>query len=365
MFTLGVFTHWNVLYEVAVNVLLAAGCVLFLYSILRRTFDRRAMLLCATVIVSMIFFSPIQWENWLWGWQIQWFLSVLGLVVAIWSLSTSTASPVRKTILATIAALVATYSLASGFFVWLVCIPLFFSNRDLRRLLPIWIIAAVVSISTYYVGYIDPSYHPSKILFLTHKIEFIHYLIVYISRPVAWDFSVAPLVASVYLGLSMLVLTYTYFKYRTELFTVLLPWLCLALYALLADASTAISRLGLGVEQAYRNRYITLSNLFLIGLCVVTLRVVELSINHQYGAVSVVARAGGTMVIALLVLLVGFNYAHGITQLRDRSEHLAAAKQCASHAETESDPCLLLLYPNQSVVWKRLNYLRSIHWGGL
>jgi hypothetical protein len=80
MISLAVLTGWDTRYEVATNVILAVASFALLWLLLRRTFAHRTVLAVAAFVVSVIVFSPSQYENWLRGWQIQWFLNLLALM---------------------------------------------------------------------------------------------------------------------------------------------------------------------------------------------------------------------------------------------------------------------------------------------
>lgn len=362
MFALAVATGWNTLYEVAVNVVLAAATFWFLWQVIKATFDSARIRFVAAASVSLVIFSPLQFENWMWGWQIQWFLNVLGLVVAVWALSAwQTKNKWAAFIVAVIAAGVATYSLASGFFVWLVCVPLLWFRKDLRPLLWAWVTAAAVVVGSHYIGYVDPAYHPSKLIFLKEPLNFIMYFLVYAGRPLIVDFLLSVPIFIAYGVVYASALAYLFKKHIRQVTTTLLPWLSIGLYGLLAAGSTSISRLGFGVEQAYSSRYSTLSSLLLIAGIVLLYKIIE----QERAKAGVAVRRAVVVVLSGAMLLVGANYAKGIVQMHERNEHLTKVQTCARMAASADDDCLLFLYPNKEIVWERLQYLRAIHWGGL
>lgn len=365
MFALAWATHWNTYYEVTFSLVLAVISFVFLYKILARTFTNNMLRLGATMAVSLVLFSPMQWENWLWGWQIQWYLNITGLIIAVWALTTwQHKSVLRRVLVAAAAAIVSTYSLASGMFVWLVCLPIFLFNKEVRRLWWLWAVLACASVGVHYIGYVDPAYHPSKKLFLHQPAAFAHYLLVYIARPVVVDFLLSVRIAAVYLGAIVISVLYLLRFHSKQLTTTLLPWLCLGLYAALAAGSTAVSRLGLGVEQAYSSRYTTLSQFLLIAFFVMLFKIIELSLTDKRKLATYV-RYGSVVVLVLLVQATLLNYAKGVYQMQQQHRHLLRVSACAHTATSPKDDCLLYLYPNQPVVWERLEYLRKVHWGGL
>ena len=364
MYGLAVMSHWNTYWEVAASVILAAAGIFFLYKIVCKTIAHNLLRLLALFSISLIFFSPLQQENWLWGWQIQWYLCILGLIVAVWALAAWESSPLKRVIVAALAAAVATYSLASGFFVWIVCLPLLWFIRPLRRWLLLWLGLMITAIGVHYIGDVDPAYHPSKTLFLDQPFQFVKYVVVYLAHPVTIDFAWSYKIAVLYFGGISAVLIYMYRRYREQLVGSLLPWLCLGAYAVFAALSTGMSRLGFGVEQAFSSRYTTLAQFLLIAFVVVLCKMLEPSVTKKsapFGWASKFAVAG----FLVTMLFVGLNAGKGLVQMQLKSDYLQQARQCAHTATSVDDPCLFKLYPNETVVWERLQYIRHIHWGGL
>lgn len=359
MFVLAVATKWNTGVEVAVNFLLAAGSFWFLYLMIRQTLKNELMVWTAAFVVSLILFSPAQYWNWLWGWQIAWFLNVLSVVVALWALSSwQQPKPVMKIIIAVSAAVIGTFSLASGIFIWLVCLPLLWFSKDLRKFIMPWIVLGAMVVGSYFAGYQDASHLPSKFSFLKHPLEFIEYSFVLIARPVVFLLSASIPTALIYLTM-MIGLVWYAVKRMPARRSLFLPWLCLGLYALFAAGSTSVARFSFGVAQAYSSRYITLSSLVLISVCVVLIALATTEEHRSF------PRRLSITALALIVFLVEANWIQGISLMREHHNVLARAQHCARTATSAADPCLSDLYPNPEVLWLRLQYLRSIHWGGL
>jgi hypothetical protein len=355
MLTLAALTHWNTLFEVAINVVLAIGTFCLMAHIAWRSLTSTTARVVAVVGISVMLFSPSQYENWLWGWQIQWFLNVLGLTAAVWALGVWRAKmPVRFTV-AAIAATVATFSLASGFLVWFVCIPLLL-RKQVRPWLWVWLALGVAATAAYYIGYQQPA-DSSGLYFVSHIPQFVAYLLTYLSLPIAFQMKTALLIGGVYVIAALTLVVIAWRRYGQKWLLPLLPWLCIALYGMFGALTTAISRVGFGVDQAYSSRYDTISCLIAIALFVAGIKLWEVAPQ----------RLKRQLVVAGVIfgLLICANYAKGIAGLRERHNWWVEARQCAHSAQNVSDPCLTKLYPNSTIVWPRLEYLRSIHWGGL
>jgi len=363
MFGLALVSHWNVVWEMVASVLLAGACSVLLYKIIARTLAGRRTTLLATFIISVILFSPIQSENWLWGWQIQWYLNLIGLIVAVWALSIWQRAPFYRVLVAAAGAALATYSLGSGFFVWLICLPFFWFVRPLRRWAWLWILVAVAAVGAHYIGYHDPNNSPARNLIIHEPIGFAKYVAVYLAHPLAPLASVSSIIAPLYaVGLGG-ILTYVWLKLRSELSGSLLPWLVLGSYACFAAVSTAVARLGLGVIQAYSSRYTTLSQLLLIMGIVIAFKLLEQK-DVRDGAWQWVRP---TLRVSLVVcgVLVALNYGKGALQMHKSYVYMKRVQQCAHTAASKDDPCLVMLYPSPGAVWPRLEFLRSQHYGGL
>ena len=359
MFALAIPSHWDVRWEMAASLVFAAAAFAFLYLILRQTIASARLRWFAALSVSVIFFSPIQWENWLWGWQLQWYLNILGLIVAVWALSTWKAHPIWRIIVAAVGATLATYSLASGFFVWVVGVPLIWFVRPLRRWLWLWLLLAATAIGLHYVGYQDPANSPARSLFVHAPRAFVKYVAVYVGHPLTVQASHTAVIVLLYaLGIGA-ALYGLWRRARQTLTTELLPWLVLGLYAGFAAASTGVSRLALGIGQAYASRYTALSQLLLIGFVVCLYVVLEQKKMQRR------AKQLATIGLGLIGILVLLNVAKGVVQLREQSLYVQEGRVCALTAASNQDMCLLKLYPSPGVVWERLQYLRGIHWSGL
>jgi len=363
--SLAVLTRWNIRAEllVSLGIMLAAGALLLL--LIKREFGRESWVAAAvTFAVSGLFYSTIQWENWLWGWEVGWFLLVTMLITAVWALTNSAWSHSRSLAVAAMAAFVATYSLANGMLLWFVLLPALFLLRYSLALKALWGLIAVVSIGLYYLGYqVPPGAYP-KTLALHHPLAFLQYALAYIGRPLgAGPFNSAIAGAGL---IFVFVTSVGYLCWRRRTLVPLTPWLTLALFSLISGGVTAFSRLGFGVEQALSSRYATVSTLFVISTLVVgTLAVCDLYSQHRNSpmrrmlirVVVGVAIAGGACDFT-------WNYLRGIRQMQEQSAHLQEVRQCLQTVSNSGEDCLLIAYPIKDIVWKRLQYLRQIHWGG-
>jgi hypothetical protein len=110
---------WHSKVFMLVSWMLAGGTAYFLVGRFIVIFDPAVRWLWATMVGTALLavFSPIQAENWLWGFQMAWFLVNAGTVAAIFSVA-SDEGIAHRLFWATLFGLVSTLSSAQGLMVW-------------------------------------------------------------------------------------------------------------------------------------------------------------------------------------------------------------------------------------------------------
>lgn len=358
IFGLGVMTDWNVRYEVTVSLAIAAATFPLLLHLINRYFADREASTRAGVVASLIVFSPLAWENWLWGFQIAFFLDVFGLVLAVAALTgLPRLRPRTRFALAVAGAGLASLSLSPGLLVWVVCLPAFVVVREWRRWAIPWTVLGIAAVSIYLVGY-DDVRDASGFAFLDSPSGFVRYWVTYLSRPITFGTS-AVVVTSLLLGVITVGVARHVWRGRRAAIEHNLPWLVLMLYVVVAAAGTAVGRAGLGAAQASSSRYTTVSNLFLLSVVMMLLGVPRSSTQRR-------ARGAARVAVGLLTALVAVNYVDGVRQMeRHYSEHVVVADACARAATGPDDPCLPSMHPSPAEVWPLLEFLREENLSGL
>lgn len=360
MVSLAALTGWNIHCEFAASFLFACGTFALLASMLRTTFGGRApaWLLAA---FSLVVFSLSQHENWLWGWQVQWFMTLFGSVLATWSLQ-RWPGRARGVLVAMLGALLASLSLSSGLLVWVAVLPLVALPHPRRTLwLACWCAAATAFLAAYLDGFETPPGHPPWSASLSAPFELLRYVSTYLGLPLgAFDPAFAPLA-----GVGILCC----FAYATARLVAsgpaalerLLPWATLALLALLSALATGVGRVGLGVQQALSSRYATIANLLLLAALVAC----ALAWEEGERARESSARGKRSLLAALAVAAL---IAHGATGwvgtrlMATRSERLAAARaEWLAYPRTSLE-AFAVLYPIEhvSLIRERSGTLRDL-----
>lgn len=358
MLTLALKTNWNIMYELYTNIFIASFTLFFLYSILRQTIDGH-LLPSVTVILSWLIFSPVQGINWTWGWQIQIFLNVLGTVVSVWSVS-RWPGKLKGIAIAIIFSVVSSFSFNNGLLTWLIVSLLLILQREKKNYhVALYIIAAVVTFSLYYIGYTKPGHHPPLLIPLYHPYDYLRYILAYIGAPVG----IGNREVSIIIGLLSVIILFIgtiYIKrFCNEEFNKLLPWFALGLYALLSAFATGVGRLGFGVDQALSSRYTTISMLFIISTIVITILGISnfRRINRELPIKYVVII---TSVSTLIVLSYVLSFSLGVKEFKQKKNEIENAKACLENEDFATDECLKSFYPDATTVRERLKMLKEM-----
>ena len=356
-------TGWDIKAELYRNFLVAVATFVVLVLALRRTLDRTAYI-GATIVASVVFFSPMQWENWLWGWQLEWFLSTLGAVVTLWALTFLIERSLPWGIaVGIVGALVATFSLGQGLLMWPVGLAVLLLRRRPWRA---WAEASVLTTLIYFQGYKDPAHHPDKLLFLERPVEFLEYVCLYLGRSFGLE-KATGIFAGALLILTFLVGSAYVLKHRddTDLVDRAAFWLGAGAYSLGAAIITAISRLGFGLDQAASSRYAGMSALFGIATLGVVFTVMHDRVIAGRPVTTFTRRRIMADLAVPLLLIAVVNTGQGMKSMDRKGEALAGIAECTRRVVDPADPCLkenpTSPYP-ETVAW--ILYLREKGWAG-
>lgn len=347
---------WSISYELAANVLLGVGIfavLLWQVRASRRLLGDRGpnWLLPA---ISLMVFSLGQWENWVWGWEICIFLSVLAVVAGITVLATA-GSKWWRLPAASFLGVVASYSFASGLVYWPAALPVLLacparSWRSKTRETLAWLLCAVATIALYLYHYHAPASRPRPSLALAHPVQLAKYILVYLGSPVSTDHALRAG------GLGLAALLVVVVSLRRSLgpsgAQLSLPYLSYCLYALLSAAMTGMGRLGFGVTQALSSRYVTMGNLLWISIITLLYLLAKSQVSHATDRrpPGGLRRLGSAVPGAALILTVLLSLRVSLGALpsmaADHSRRAAALAELVS-ATDGSVPRAIYPYPEQ------------------
>lgn len=250
---LGLLTQWDLRMELPVN--LAAGLgtyLLYRCVLLRETNDDDKNKILLLPLIGVLVFSFIQWHNWIWGWQMQIFISMLAGLSSLAILATHELTT-KKIFIAACCAVIANLSFASGSTLWFIGLVLIAlrSNKASHYLL--WCLAASPCLYLYYL--IKPD---DLVLDHIDVIAHLQYIVTYIGNPVTprqWGIQ-----AGFYTGLLGLCFPVIYLLIYRKPKNYTLFALAVIAHVILVAALTGIGRpLDNLVDETNASRYTTVA----------------------------------------------------------------------------------------------------------
>ena len=273
-------TGWNTHYELAVNVILALGIfAVFVHQV--KITGRKlgaAGLPWAIPATSLIVFSISQYQNWLWGWQLQMFLNLLAAMGGIILLAQETFTWKRFAFSALLG-IVAMYSFANGVLFWpiglVILLVVTVGARQRRAAIIGWVLLSVLTMGSYFYHYQKPAEHPPLNLIFKMPVEYAAYVFKYIGGISAHHFGgttsadgdlalIFGLGGTIALGWAGWMLV----RKKLADFRTLLPYLGMSLYSIASAFVTGVGRIGFGSNQAIFSRYSTMAVPFWVSLVV-------------------------------------------------------------------------------------------------
>jgi hypothetical protein len=280
MLALARSTGWNTHYELTVNVILALGIfTVFVYQV--KITGRKlgaAGLPWAIPAISLIVFSISQYQNWLWGWQLQMFLNLLAAMGGIVLLAQETFTW-KRFALSALLGIVAMYSFATGVLFWpiglVILLVVTAGARQRRAAITGWVLLSVLTLGSFFYHYQKPAYHPPLNLIFETPVGYAAYMFKYIGGICAHDLGgtmpddgKVALICG--LGGTMVLGWAGWMLVRKQLADVrtLLPYLGMSLYSIASALVTGVGRIGFGSNQAIFSRYSTMVEPFWVSLVV-------------------------------------------------------------------------------------------------
>lgn len=266
-------THWDVRYEMLVTFLLACLISINIYRLNRITVGGNLFTgLLIVFICNLLIFSPIQHENWLWGFQLILFIPITCITTGI-LVAYSHLHPIAKFLLCICLATISTFSFANGMLCWIVLFPVlvFHTWQDLSKykwLLVAWIATFTTNLIIYFYGYQKPTIHPSFREALVHPIQAINFFFAFLGSPLGFKNLIVSTIVGIALVLAWIGCCFYLFKFRQNylIWTRVIGWLSIGTYAAMSSFIVTLGRLGFGADQALTSRYTTVSLYFTVAL---------------------------------------------------------------------------------------------------
>jgi hypothetical protein len=360
MLLIGVITKYNNIAEMYLSWVLLCLIASLLLRFYVCTFGATKRAMIKFIPVVWLIFSLRQWENLLWGYQIQFFMVVLFFILSLYLLATSQNSIIRFAA-SVLSGIICTFSLANGLLVWPIgLIQILWSwraqgnesRRVYRNRLYIWCVIGMLAFVAYFIGYTQPSYHPSLVFSLQNPFSAISFFFVCIGSPLAVDEYTAAGIGILLLVLYIYVIIYKTAKKESSFSSSSLLLFSLILFALFSTLLLVVGRGGFGIGQATASRYTTLTTLGIVG--------VYLSILQIGNYCEKLRQILLGLTISLIALGIVVSYSHAIiVDGRGIQDYRIKAANYLVNFETQSDDNLKLLFSDTQVVRQEAEILRK------
>ena len=280
---LAAVTSYNTLAEMYLGWMCVCATTLVIFFMYRKTVKISDITLIQFIPVVALLFSWRQVENWLWGFQLGFFLP-LSLVLCCFALIELSEALGFYFLGAVITAGIASFSLASALSVWPIGLWQLWRKERSRntkhtkaayKMTWSWGLIGAGALGLYLLGYNKPAHHPSLAYSLEYpRAAFLFFLAV-LGSPLCVD-----RYSAITTGLLLLLSgVYAYAANRPKLFSLNSFWDALVAFAICSAVLLVAGRASLGLEQALAPRYTTFVILGLIGLYV---RLLMLASDRQF-----------------------------------------------------------------------------------
>ena len=348
---------WNIFLELCVNIILALINLYFLFSLLDATQESKNNPIIKNLF-SLLIFSMAQYENWSWGWTIQIYMSMTGIIAAIWAIN-KLQGQMGGLIVAICAAVFANYSFGAGLLIWpSVLFMLILQKKWKLKHISIWIIAGIVTVVFYYYKHTGSTLDTSILYILHHPVLFAEYVLGYLGSPLALSLSTAipiSLILIIIIILSLLDIK----KLNKDRLSKMVPWMAFCIFVFLSACLTAVARVGFGVKQSMSSRYTTISTLFIISSIVFLYNSIILNIKKNK-TMSLKDKYFIVIVTSIFFVTYFIDYRHSTKGMIQRSHDVDTARYCIEEPEKASEEDLKILYPNPEIVRQRIKILSEL-----
>lgn len=370
---LGRLTGWDVRAEMLLSFLLACLVCLCVHRLGKITVGGGARQRLLPFLAScLLIFSPVQYENWLFGIQVVYFVPVLCVAACLVVASSGLGARI-KILLCMLLATVATFSSANGILCWLVAPPALaasFAPGEVgsgarRRWAAAWAAGLALNAALYLHGLGRPEGSPAA---LPSPPDALAYFFAFLGGPFA--LGPRPLAVALAAGAALCALyaaaaLYVWRRRDAALARRAAAWLMLGAFSVMTAALVTAGRAGFGVTQALSSRYTTFALYLAVALAhLAPLALEELRARGRAGWARAGARlaAGAALCLALAhPLVTALVVKHGMRPTRRERLHM---KACVMFSSVVEDECASLLTTEPPLMRReaaeldRLGYLR-------
>ncbi|TWB24631.1 hypothetical protein FBZ89_101257 [Nitrospirillum amazonense] len=352
--------------NLTVNILIPAGTLAAILVLGRKIERSRAVFLGLSGVAAVLLFSLSQRENFLWGFQVQFFGAVSAPTAAflVFSGFVERARRGRASLgllgLACFLALVATYTLSNGILAAFLLVPMAVILRAGRMAVLTVALWAVGVAFSYFLNFHPVPGHSPYVYSLTHPIEYLGYVSGYLGNLMTCLGAVEPARSrwSILLGAAGLVLTLAALA-RTlrnwEEAPARIALLAIILFVLGTAMLTALGRITFGLEQAYSGRYLTPVSVFWVGHIFYWA-----PLRRLRDPLGVGMALAGMALVALLAWCGVQGELRGWQEAIPQALNNAKVRD-AFISEVRDEPSYRLAYPEDDYLLSQLSFVRDHH----
>ena len=291
--------HGNVRAEMFFSLFLCGLTSAGILYLLRRTVRTDwPQVLALWTLINVLLFSPIQAENWLWGFQFQILLSnlcVVGAAIAV----TANFRLANRVALAALFAVAGTFSFGNSLLIWPIVGLLMIVRGETRRRVLIWGGVTLAILCGFFF-----SYHGKDLTrAVAHWWDYPLFFFAFLGAPLAQVPNPNPMLLPVVVGA---VLCAAYFGLLVSCLRRGVAeregaWLALAVYPIGGALLAAASRTHFGTRQALDSRYTTVATILLVSL-------IGLAASLYFERPSTKRNLAGLLAASVCLMLYAFNF---------------------------------------------------------
>ncbi len=255
-------TNMNSIAQMYCSIFLVATVYITMIFYLKTIMKEKWNILYA-LLLGFLIFNPIQYENFLWGFQLFFIMVYVFSIQALFFVYRSINSQGHKSVayflIALICAIIASFSSIHGLMLWIAvsAVWLFHKRKNVLKNIKfhIWNLVALSVWIGYFLNYHKPEAHPSITYALKNPIAFLSYLCSLIGSGLFTDIDTAIVFGLIIIVISLCIfIWFIISNYEVDFFVV-----GVMIFGLLVDTSIAIGRAGFGINQSTASRYTTYS----------------------------------------------------------------------------------------------------------
>jgi hypothetical protein len=319
------------------------------------------------ILTCFIFFSTSQLENYLWGFQIAWFLVNFCLIAAIACLVLPSGKRYGYQVFyAGLLCFIASFTHGQGLLTWIALLPLLaFSQHSLRKrtiVLALWITAFLTTFFIYRIGYITPEHHAELSSNSQNFTASFKYFLTLLGS--IFSSSASPIfLTGLFLLSSFLIFNILFLRNPYSFSSQLIcPWLPLGWFAILFTIITTSGRAGLGVNQAASSRYVTVTMLLMIALIQMGRIFLSFDKRRNFGPLLGAFGAGALLSIQLMTTSQHIHYLKTSFDIKEESKICLELSRFLLTVQPNDAfiKCISIAVPDPNYVFQNFDALENL-----